>query len=67
MRGGLVEVNVVKFWLKKCYFLNLRGLITMSEHWLDYYVFLIIFEWVLYNWQPSRHSVKALGGFQKAV
>jgi hypothetical protein len=39
----------------------------MSEQWLDYYLFSIKFELVLYNWQPSWHSFKALGGFRKVV
>jgi hypothetical protein len=37
----------------------------MSGQWLDYYLFSIKFEWVLYNKQPSWHSFKALGGFIK--
>jgi hypothetical protein len=39
----------------------------MFEQWLDYYLFSIKFEWVLYKWQPFWHSFKALGGFRKAV
>jgi hypothetical protein len=44
MRGGLIEVDVVKFsnwWLKNVSFLNLMGLIKM---WLDYCLFSIKFE-----------------------
>jgi hypothetical protein len=37
----------------------------MSEQCLDYYLFSIKFQWVLYNWQTSWHSFKA--GFRKAV
>jgi hypothetical protein len=32
---------------------------------LDYYLFSIKFEWVLYNWQPSWHSFEALVVFIK--
>jgi hypothetical protein len=40
----------------------------LSESRLDYYLFLIKFEWVLYNWQPCWHSFKALAVlFHKAV
>jgi hypothetical protein len=64
MRGGLIEIDVGKFserWLKEMLvFLNLRGFIKMLKQWLDYYLFLIMFEWVLYKWQPFWHSFKSL-------
>jgi hypothetical protein len=42
MRGDLIEVDVINFferWIKEMLFFNLRGLIKMSEQWLDYYFF----------------------------